>query len=132
MTTDYYELAELTDRIFAISDGNNDKLVELLDTLDENLKNELLSSDFLNAEQVFYYFFRTIPGKLGEERMILQPASALKTGVMIEEHDLLDIVFSIRREVGVLIVTDGERELATFSGSSAYQDAVYYVDNYAI
>jgi len=132
MTTDYYELAELTDRIFAISDGNNDKLVELLDTLDENLKNELLSSDFLNAEQVFYYFFRTIPGKLAEERMILQPASALKTGLMIEEHDLLEIVFSIRRETGVLIVTDGERELATFSGSSAYQDAVNYINNYAI
>jgi len=132
MTTDYYELAELTDRIFAISDGNNDKLVELLDTLDENLKNELLSSDFLNAEQVFHYFFRTIPGKLAEERMILQPASALKTGLMIEEHDLLEIVFSIRRETGVLIVTDGERELATFSGSSAYQDAVNYINNYAI
>jgi len=132
MTTDYYELAELTDRIFAISDGNNDKLVELLDTLDENLKNELLSSDFLNAEQVFYYFFRTIPGKLAEERMILQPASALKTGVMIEKHDLLEIVFSVRGEVGTLTVTDGETVLATFHGSSAYQDAVNYVNNYAI
>ncbi|MEA2034164.1 MAG: hypothetical protein U9N40_01525 [Euryarchaeota archaeon] len=132
MTTDYYELAELTDRIFAISDGNNDKLVELLDTLDKNLKHELLSSDFLNAGQVFYYFFRTIPDKLAEERMILQPASALKTGLMIEEHDLLEIVFSVRRETGELIVTDGERELATFSGSSAYQDAVNYVNNYAI
>ncbi len=132
MTTDYYELAELTDRIFAISDGNNDKLVELLDTLDENLKNEFLSSDFLNAEQVFYYFFRTIPGKLAEERMILQPASALKTGVMIEKHDLLEIVFSVRGETGELIVTDGERALATFYGRSAYQDAVNYVDNYAI
>jgi hypothetical protein len=69
--TDYYELAELADRIFAIAEDDPDRLVGVLETLDGVLRDELLSSDFFNSFQVFYWYFRECPTELGEERLIL-------------------------------------------------------------
>ena len=54
------------------------------------VRNELLVSDLLNAWQVFYYFFRTVPDELVRERLELEPASSLVLGVAIDEIDLLD------------------------------------------
>jgi len=128
--TDYDELAILADRLFETSDDDVKKLAELLDPLDADLRTELITSDLLNAWQVFYYFFREIPTALGEERLILQPASALSKGVLLEEIDLMELWFRLSDKGGVLDVSDGDSVVASFSGKSAYHDAVKYAEEY--
>jgi hypothetical protein len=124
--TDYIELAEIADKVLAISDEDERKLAEVLDTLEPDLRFELLCSDFLNAYQIFYYFFREVPTELGKERLILQPAGALLEGLLVEEHDMLGLIFVAKDGEPQIIVSDGEVVFATFSGPSAYREAVRY------
>ena len=127
--TDYFELAELADGILAISDDDVAKLASVLDDLDEGAKNELLVSDFLNAYQVFWYFFRYEPDVLAAERLMLSSASSLTKGVLIEERDIYEILFCVVDALPVMLVTDGETVLETFRGKGAYREAAEWVDN---
>lgn len=127
--TDYFELAELADRILTICDDDVAELVSILDELDEDVKNELLISDFLNAYQVFWYFFRYEPEILAAERLMLSSASSLSQGVLIEERDIYEIWFRVADSRPEMLVTDGEVVLVAFQGSNAYRDAAEWVDN---
>jgi hypothetical protein len=124
--TDYYELAELADKILALADENYEYLSEVLDDLDEGLRNEMLDSDFLNAYQVFYFFFRQKPEEIVEDRLLLASASELKKGLMIYEYSILEIYFRVEDSKGIIIVSDGDRELKKFYGKSAYWNAMEY------
>jgi hypothetical protein len=126
--TDYYELAQLADRIFSICNDNMDRLVEVLLSLDPDIRNELIFSDFMNAYQVFYYFFREAPTELAKERLILEHSTSVESGVLVEERELLELIFTIRDNIPVILVFDGDVVLHTFSGSSAYRDAVAYAE----
>jgi hypothetical protein len=127
--TDYFELAELADRILTISDDDAAKLVSVLDELDEGVRNELLVSDFLNAYQVFWYFFRYEPEILAAERLMLSSASSLSAGVLIEERDIYEILFRVADALPEMLVTDGEEALMVFRGTNSYWDAVEWVDS---
>ncbi|UUX92899.1 hypothetical protein [Methanoplanus endosymbiosus] len=124
--TDYYELAELADKILALADENYECLSEVLDDLDEDLRNEMLNSDFLNAYQVFYFFFRQKPEEIVEDRLLLASASELKKGLLIYEYSLLEIFFRVEDNKGMIIVSDGDREMKRFYGKSAYWNAMEY------
>ena len=127
--TDYFELAELADRILTISDDDAAKLVSVLDELDEGVRNELLVSDFLNAYQVFWYFFRYEPEILAAERLMLSSASSLSAGVLIEERDIYEILFRVADALPEMLVTDGEEALMVFRGTNSYRDAVEWADS---
>jgi hypothetical protein len=92
-----------------------------IDGLEEPVRNELLVSDQLNAYQVFYYFFRTVPDMFVQELLDLEPASSLISGMKIEETDLLEMSFGIRDAKPVIVISDGDKTVATFSGKSAYE-----------
>lgn len=128
---DYYELAQLADKILEIADDDVPVLAEIIDDIDPETRNELLFSDFLNAYQVFYYFFREEPDILVDERLSLVPASAIRKGVLAEERDLLELVFIVADEIPEILVTDGEEILQTFSGKNAYREAVRWADEQA-
>jgi hypothetical protein len=119
--TPYSELVELIDAILDECDDDVPCIAKKLDTLDAASRNELLVSDLLNAYQVFYWFFRTEPNLLAMERMDLEPASSLRSGLKIEETDLLDMYFVVREAVPVIIVHDGDKAVATFTGKTAYE-----------
>ncbi|WAI01486.1 hypothetical protein [Methanogenium organophilum] len=127
--TDYFELAKLADRILAISDDDAAELAAILDDVDEDVRNELLVSDFLNAYQVFWYFYRYEPEILAAERLMLSSASSLSRGVLIEERDLFQILFRITDSVPEMLVSDGEDVLMVFRGRSAYRDAAEWADS---
>ncbi len=128
--TDYIELARLADRVFAISEDDPKRLAEILLTLEDDLRSELIHSDFLNAFQVFYFFFSEEPTELGEERLILQPATAAKKGVLIEERGFFELFFVLDGDEPAIFVSDGEQVLKKFTGRSAYSDAVNYAEEY--
>lgn len=117
----FSRLIAIADRLLEEADDDVAHLARAIDALDQAVRDELLVSDQLNAYQVFYYFFRTEPDLLVQERLDLEPASSLVRGLKIEETDLLEMFFGIRNAKPVIVISDGDKVVATFSGKSAYE-----------
>lgn len=124
----YTELADLADALFEASGDDDELLAERLDTLDGETRGALISSDFLNAYQVFYYFFRETPDELVMERLQLHAASDLARGIVVDEVDIYDLIFSLDDGEPLLLLTDGETTLARYRGPGAYAAMVRYLD----
>ena len=125
---DPVELAELADRVLAISGENLKTLAEVLDTLDPEAREELLASDLLNALQAFYYYFREIPTPLGEKRLMLHPAAATLEGIVIEEEKDLELLFRVGEGGPIIEVTEAGEQVVRFEGPSAYRGARRYLE----
>jgi hypothetical protein len=125
----YKTLVSLADNLFERCEDDVSCLIKMLDALDAGTRNELLESDLLNAFQVFYYYFRINPDELVKERLELEPASSLATGVLIDEIDPVDLIFSVTHHEPAIIVSDGEIVLHTFRGKTAYEQGLKYIEN---
>jgi len=122
------ELVRIADCLLEESGEDEDALVRRLEILPGPVRRELLVSDLLNAWQVFYYFFRTVPDELVRERLELEPASSLLDGVEIDEIEMLVRVFRVRNGIAEIVVTDGKDALKTFSGASSVADSLSYIE----
>ena len=125
----YHTLVALADHLFEECEDNVICLSHRIDTLDSTMRNELLVSDLLNAYQAFYYFFRILPDELVCERLELEPASSLTSGVKIDDVELLDLIFSVKNHEPVIIVSDGEHPLVIYKGKTAYAEGLKYIEN---
>ena len=125
----YQKLVALADHLFEHCEDDVSCLSPMLDALEADTRNELLSSDLLNAFQVFHYFFRINPDELVQERLELEPASSLQRGVKIDEIDLVDLIFSVKNHEPAIIVSDGETVIRTFTGKTAYAQGLKYIEN---
>jgi hypothetical protein len=125
----YPELVALADRLLEVSDEDVVRLAKKIGSLDAETRNELMVSDLLNAWQVFYYYFRTVPDELVKERMELEPASSLLRGIRIDEVEFLELFFVMRDHKPLIVVSDGEKAVATFSGNTAYANGMDYLEN---
>lgn len=122
------ELGRIADHILEKGEDEPDALAQELDLLPPDIRDELLTSDLLNAFQVFYYLFREEPGDLERERLTLQPASALATGVMMSENDLFAVIFSFDGSEPSFSVSDGEQIIARYHGTGSYAKALQFLD----
>jgi hypothetical protein len=125
----YRELVALADRLLEESDDDVEQLATKIGSLDADIRNELMVSDLLNAWQVFYYYFRTVPDELVKERLELESASSLPGGLKIDEVEFLELLFVMKDHKPLIIVSDGEKPVATFSGSTAYTNGMKYLEN---
>jgi hypothetical protein len=123
------ELVALTDRLLEECDDDVAQLATRIGALDADVRNELMVSDLLNAWQVFYYYFRTVPDELVKERMELEPASSLPRGLKIDEVEFLELFFVMKDHKPLIVVSDGEKPVATFSGNTAYTNGINYLEN---
>lgn len=130
MKIDYFELAALVDRMLEIAGNSVERLAEVLETLDEEVRREILVSDLLNALQVFYYFFREMPSELVQERLMLAPASELERGVPFEDVDICQLVFLVKDGEPHVLVTDSASILASFRGRNAYREAFAFLEEH--
>lgn len=119
----------MADRLLEESDDDIERLVAGIGSLDAEVRNELMVSDLLNAWQVFYYYFRAVPDELVRERMELEPASSLPGGLKIDEVEFLELYFVMKDHKPLIIVSDGEKPVATFSGGNAFSDGMQYLEN---
>ncbi|MDO9326058.1 MAG: hypothetical protein Q7T80_14000 [Methanoregula sp.] len=119
----YSQLIAIADKLLDAADDDLVQLARDIDALEQPVRDELLVSDLLNAYQVFYYFFRTEPDLLIQELLDLEPASSLVRGLKIEETDLLEMFFGIRESRPIIVISDGDKVVATFSGRAAYGQA---------
>ena len=122
-------LVALTDKLLEECDEDVARLATKIGSLDADVRNELMVSDLLNAWQVFYYYFRTVPDELVKERMELEPASSLSRGLKIDEVEFLELIFVMKDHKPLIIVSDGEKPVATFSGRNAFADGMKYLEN---
>lgn len=125
----YHELVALVEAILNECDDEVFCIIKKLGMLEPEVRNELFISDLLNAYQVFLYYFRAEPDILVQERLDLEPASSLRAGLKIDEVDLLEMIFLIRESKPVIVIWDGEKAVATFSGNNAYRDGKNYLEN---
>ncbi len=125
----YKTLVSLADNLFEQCEDDVACLSRKLDVLDSSTRYELLESDLLNAFQVFYYYFRMYPDELVKERLELEPASSLVTGVKIDEIDPVDLIFSVHNHEPAILVSDGETVIQTFRGKTAYAQGLKYMEN---
>jgi hypothetical protein len=125
-TTPYRSLVQLVDRLLEDCDEDVECLAIRLGGFERSVRDDLFSTDLLNAWQVFFYYFRTDPGAFLREKMDLEPASSLIAGIKLDEIDLLELIFIIRDHEAWVIVNDGEKAVASFKGRTAYDDAIKY------
>jgi hypothetical protein len=123
------ELVALADKLLEESDDDVERLATEIGSLEADMRNELMVSDLLNAWQVFYYYFRTVPDELVRERMELEPASCLPRGLKIDEVEFLELIFVMKDHKPLIVVSDGEKPVATFSGNTAYANGMKYLEN---
>jgi len=128
-TLPYSRLVAVADKLLEDADDDVGRLARSIDALEQPVRDELLVSDLLNAYQVFYYFFRIEPDILVQERLDLEPASSLINGLKIEETDLLEMFFGIRNAMPVIVISDGDKVVATFSAKSAYEQGRMFLKN---
>jgi hypothetical protein len=125
----YRDLAEIAERLFIQSNDDEEQLATALDSVDEELRQDLLTSDLLNAYQVFYYYFREFPGELAKERLLLLPASALSHGVILAEIDYVEVVFRMEPGMPVITLHDEGQVIANYHGKDAYRSAKQFIDD---
>ena len=125
----YHELVRLTDRILDACDDDVPCIAKKLEGQSEEIRAELVVSDLLNAFQVFYFFFRTDPGELVRERLELEPASSLRGGLLVDETDLLEMYFGIKDAKPFVVISDGDKIVAAFSGKNAYVQGREFLQN---
>jgi hypothetical protein len=125
----YHEIVAIADRLLDECGEDEELLAEKLDSLEPEVREELLVSDLFNAYQIFYYFFRETPDMIRVERLTLSPASALEGGVIVDEIELLELIFGVIAHKPIMVVSDGEKALATFLGTDAYRDALTYIES---
>jgi hypothetical protein len=124
----YQELYAVADRVLELGEDDPGALVQALDRLDPEVREELLFSDFLNAYQVFYYFFREDPGDLERDRLTLEPASAVLTGVKVTEIEFYEVIFLVESGEPVIAVHKGPGIVASFRGKEAYESAMQLIE----
>lgn len=125
--TEYAELAALADRLLAEADEDDARLAVLLDGIADDVRHELLTSDLLNAYQVYYYYFREYPGDLPAERLMLASASETLRGILLDKVDIFDLVFKVEKSGPMIVVTDGKTEYGRFTGTDARKKAGDFV-----
>lgn len=128
-TVPFPELVALADKLLEECDEDVALLATRIGSLDADMRNELMVSDLLNAWQVFYYYFRTVPDELVKERMELEPASSLPRGLKIDEVEFLELFFIMKDHKPLIVISDGEKPVATFSGRNAFSDGRAYLEN---
>ena len=125
----YQELVATADHLFEACEDDVQCLSRRIETLESDIRNELLASDLVNAWQVFYYFFRVLPDDLTKERLELEPASSLVHGIKIDEIELLELIFSVKNLEPVITVSDGKLPLVTYKGKTAYAEGLKFIEN---
>jgi hypothetical protein len=125
----YRDLAAIADRLFEESGDDEERLSAALDRVAPDVRSQLLISDLLNAYQVFYYFFRETPDPEVFERLILESASGLTSGIFLDEIDLFELIFRLESGEPVIAITDGEAVLAVFRGTGAYRQGLAYTES---
>ena len=123
----YAELARVVDTIFSRCDDDPPCIAAELKSLDPDIRAEILSSDLLNAWQVFWYFFQTYPGDEVQEYLVFHSAGELVQGVPMGIKGIFTLTFMVVAGDPIIKIEDDIVEVARFAGLSAYRDTLNFI-----
>lgn len=123
-------LSGIADELLEHADEDDGRLVQALMGLSPEIRAALLISDFLNAYQVYLYLFREIPDELIIDRLLLQPASSLEKGALLEEIGFVELYLLVEGEAPVVQVRMEKDLLATYRGRDAHRAAIRFAEEY--
>jgi hypothetical protein len=124
----YQTLADIADRIFGRCNDDPSCIAKEIRKLDPDIRNDLLSSDLLNAWQVFWYYFRDYPGDEAVEFMNFHSAGELAKGVPMGGIDIFTLTFQVTGDSPEIALSDDLQEVARFRGSDAWMKARAYIE----
>lgn len=128
-TIPYADLSRIVDQILNDCDEDVICIRMRLSGLEPEVRESILTSDLLNAWQVFFYFFQEKPGDESLEILAFTPASALPQGVSIGEYGQCTLTFIVTNARPEIVVSDDIQELRRFSGTGAYKAATAFIDS---
>lgn len=128
LVTHNASLFEIADELLEYAGEDEFRLARAIAGLDQEIRSQLLVSDFLNAYQVYIYAFSEEPSAMITDRLLLQPASSLERGVFLEEIDLYEFYFLVEGETPAIQIRCGDDIIATFKGKNAHQAAIRYTE----
>lgn len=128
-TGNHDTLSDTIDSIFRRCGDDPSCIAAAIRGLDPDIRHEILSSDLLNAWQVFWYHFATNPGAEAEEFLNFHSAGELAEGVPMGEAGILTLTFSVTDDEPAISISDDIREVARFTGSSAWTDTLRFFDD---
>lgn len=112
----YAELAELVDEILVRCDDDPSCIAAALSTLEPKTRDEILSSDLLNAWQVFWYYFQEYPGDEQVEFLVFHSAGELSRGVPMGDVGIFRLTFIVKAGEPCILLEDDITEVARFTG----------------
>ncbi len=122
------ELETLADQLYEECEDDDAELARLMMNLDRDVAIQLCTSDLTNAAQAYMYAFGEVPDEDVYDVLLLEPSSQLLRGVKIATIELADLIMGFDRAARQFFigVWNGEKFLAAFAGSGAYDSAVSY------
>lgn len=121
-------VSEIIDTIFRDCGDDAACIATAIKNQEPEIRDEILSSDLLNAWQVFYYHFADYPGDEAVEFLVFHPAGELSQGVPMGEIDIFTLSFSVIRGEPVISISDDIREVARYTGTSAWTETLRFLD----
>lgn len=119
----YAYLSDIVEVILSRCNDDSACIARELEGIEPQTRYEILSSDLLNAWQVFWYFFRDDPGEDAVEYLMFHPAGELGRGVPMGEFGLYILEFTLSGGEPEIRITDDIQEVTRFRGANAWQDA---------
>lgn len=125
----YAELADLVEEILVRCDDDPSCIAAALNTLEPETRDEILSSDLLNAWQVFWYYFQEYPGDEPVEFLVFHSAGELSRGVPMGNAGIFSLTFIVKAGDPCILIEDDITEVARFTGQSSWNEAKKYLEN---
>jgi hypothetical protein len=70
-----------------------------------------------------------VPAGLVKEQLELEPASSVVHGIKIDEIEFLELIFLVKENEPVILVTNGQETVTSFTGRNAYSEGLKYLEN---
>ncbi|MFH0967970.1 MAG: hypothetical protein V1862_09845 [Methanobacteriota archaeon] len=124
----YDTLSTIADTIFRRCDDDPSCIASEIHKLDPEIQRSLLSSDLMNAWQVFWYYFEDYPGDDAVEFLTFHSAGELTKGVPMGDIDIFTLTFQVIDGDPEIRLSDDVQEVARFRGVAAWAETRVYLE----
>ncbi len=123
----YAGLADMMEEILARCNDDPACIAASLEKMEPDLRREILTSDLLNAWQVFWFHFREDPGDEAVEFLLFHPAGELGRGVPMGDLDIFTLTFRMQGGEPEILVADDLQQVGRFRGEKAWKRAKAFI-----
>jgi len=123
----YSTLSDIADTIFRHCSDDPSCIAAEIHKLEPEDRGSLLSSDLLNAWQVFWYYFEDYPGDEAVEFLTFHSAGELARGVPMGDIDIFTLTFQVIDGEPEIRLSDDVQEVARFRGVVAWAECRAFI-----